>query len=131
VESAQCELGSHRRELQVLSLAARNGPRARMPILTASSRLHPKCTSPRYCRAYDVCSIIGAAILEVADGLPILSTELAGRLLGLGGSYFLVCMVERSIAVGMVDPHQFLRTVSAPIGCPISIRAAGNFSVLF
>ena len=91
-------------------------------------------------------AIIGSAVLEVADQLLLLRVDGDdGLLLGLRRNDFRVDVFELGIAVGML--RAFIRlaielarepeftnsvpTVSALIGCPISVSAAASFSMLF
>ena len=90
--------------------------------------------------------IIGTAVLEVADQLLLLGVDGDDRLLpGLRRNDVRVDVLELRVRSGCLAPSSALRldwrenpsftsslrTVSALIGCPISVRVAASFSTLF
>ena len=91
-------------------------------------------------------TIIGSAILEVADQLLLLCVEGDdGLLLTRRRNDFRVDIFELGVAVGMLGAFirlaiglgenpsftNSVRTVSALTGCPISVRVVASFSMLF
>jgi hypothetical protein len=76
-------------------------------------------------------AIIGSPVLEVADQFLLLCINRDDRLLlGLCRNDLGVDIFELGIAVGMLGAFIRLATVSALIGCPISVRVAASFSML-